>query len=120
MTPTPSPQVNGVSHIEFAAALGRLQALLGHELRVLVNFRGTFGACAMQGTLTRVQTLPPDHSAVNVLLDDRQSLMLDPIDTQVLLLDAHDGRWSLEFHLPSGVMAALEPADPRATPWSPA
>jgi len=40
------------------------------------------------------------------------SLMLDPIDTEVLLVeDRSDGRWWLEFHLPPGVMAAVEIVD---------
>jgi hypothetical protein len=106
---TPSSPVNGVRTIEFADALGRLQGLLGRELRLLIHFHGTFGGVAMEGRLSRVQTLPPDDEAVSVLLDDRQSLMLDPIDTEVLLVeDPRDGHWWLEFHLPSGVMASLE------------
>lgn len=72
-----------------------------------MNFRGTFGACTIQGSLDRLETLPPDGSAVNLWIDDRQSLMLDPIDTEVLLLEPPGEAWSLEFHLPSGVMAAL-------------
>jgi len=106
---TPSSSVNPVRKIEFVDALGRLQSLLGRELRVLVHFHGIFGGVAMEGRLSRVQTLPPDNEAVSILLDDRQSLMLDPIDTEVLLLDdRREGRWWLEFHLPSGVVASVE------------
>ena len=109
MSLTPPSSVNGVMTIEFADALGRLQGLLGRELRVLVHFHGTFAGAAMQGRLSRVQTLPPDNEAVSILLDDRQSLLLDPIDTEVLLVDdRREGRWWLEFHLPSGVMAQVE------------
>jgi hypothetical protein len=112
---TPSSPVNGVRTIEFADALGRLQGLLGRELRVLVHFHGTLGGVAMQGRLSRVQTLPPDDESVSILLDDRQSLLLDPIDTEVLLVDdPREGRWWLEFHLPSAVMALVEEADPSA------
>jgi hypothetical protein len=39
---------------------------LGRELHMLVNLRGTFGATTMRNRQTRVQTLPPDHSAVDV------------------------------------------------------
>lgn len=95
--------------IEFDDALGRLQDLFGQELHVLLSFRGTFGGAAMQGRLSRIAFVPPDQQAVNILLDDRQGLMLDPIDTEVLLVeDPRTGHWWLEFHLPSGVMALVE------------
>jgi hypothetical protein len=101
--------MDSVKTIEFAEALSRLQTLLGEEVRVHVNFRGTFGGCALEGRLTRVHTLPPDYAAVDILLEDRQSLMLDPIDTEVLLAEAEDDQdWWVEFHLPSGVVASIE------------
>lgn len=109
MSLTPSSPMSAVRTIEFAEALARLQDLLGQEVRVLVNFHGTFGGAMLQGRLTRVQTLPPDHSAVNLLIEERQGLMLDPIDTEVLLLEPDEEPFSLEFHLPSGVVAMLEP-----------
>jgi hypothetical protein len=106
-----------VRTIDFADALGRLQGLLGRELHVLVSFRGTFGGAAMQGRLSRVETVPPDEQAVNILLDDRQGLMLDPVDTEVLLVeDPRTGHWWLEFHLPSGVMALVEEAEGDSSP----
>ncbi len=109
MSLTPLSPMGTVTKIEFVDALGRLQDLLGREVGVLVSFRGTFGGAVMRGRLTRVDTVPPDHAAVDVLLDDRQSLLLDPIDTEVLLVeDRCGGRWWLEFHLPSGVMASVE------------
>jgi hypothetical protein len=104
--------MNAVRTIEFAEALCRLQGLIDQEVRVLVAFRGTFGGASMEGRLTRVKTLPPDHQAVDILIDDRQSLLLDPIDTEVLLVDdVRERRRWLEFHLPSGVAATLERAD---------
>ena len=108
MSPTPSSGVNAVRTIEFADALVRMHGLLGREVRVSVHFRGTFGGAIMEGRLSRVHSVPPDHQAVDILLDDRQSLLLDPIDTEVLLIEDCRGRhrW-LEFHLPSGVMASL-------------
>lgn len=108
MSLTPSSPMSAVRTIEFAEALARLQDLLGQEVRVLVNFQGTFGGAMLQGRLTRVQTLPPDHSAVNLMIEERQGLMLDPIDTEVLLLEPDEEPISLEFHLPSGVVAMLE------------
>lgn len=111
MTPIPLSGVSTVTKMTFDEALRRLQGLLGDELRILMNFHGTFGSCLMQGRLTRVQTLPPDHAAVDVLLDDRQGLMLDPLDTEVLAVEdrTEDRHW-LEFHLPSGVVAVVEEA----------
>jgi hypothetical protein len=111
VTPASLDGMEAVSRIDFADALARLQELLDREVRVLISFRGTFAGCTMQGRLSRVQTLPPDHSAVNLLIDERQGLMLDPIDTEVLLLEPFGEAWSLEFHLPSGVMAGLEQAE---------
>jgi hypothetical protein len=98
-----------VTRIEFEEALWRLKDLVRQPVRVLINFRGTFGACTLRGQLSRIETLPPDNSAVNILLDDRQEVMLDPIDTDVLLAEPDDGRgWWLEFHLPSGVVISIE------------
>jgi len=112
MALTPSSRMDGIRTIDFADALRRLQGLLGQEMRVLIGFHGTFGGATMEGRLTRVRTLPPDHSAVSIMLDDRQSLLLDPIDTEVLLVDdARARRRWLEFHLPSGVVATLERAE---------
>jgi hypothetical protein len=107
--PSPLDGMDSVRTIEFADALARLQALIGEEVRVLVNFRETFGGCALEGRLTRVHTLPPDYSAVDLLIDDRQGLMLDPVDTEVLLAEegGDQGSW-LEFHLPSGIVASVE------------
>jgi hypothetical protein len=104
-----------VTTIGFEAALWRLKDLLHRPVRVLVNFRGTFGSCALQGKLTRIETLPPDHSAVNILLDDRQAVTIDPIDTEALLAEPADGReWWIEFHLPSGVVISIERDRPAA------
>jgi hypothetical protein len=56
-------------------------------------------AARWKGGLTRVQTLPPDYSAADPLIDDRQGLMLDPIDTEVLLAGQGDDQgWWPEFH----------------------
>jgi hypothetical protein len=46
---------------------------------------------------------------VTILLDDRQGITLDPIDTEVLHVRPEDGReWWLEFHLPSNVVVTIE------------
>jgi hypothetical protein len=104
-----------ITTIEFEDALWRLKDLLRQPVRVLANFHGTFGSCSMEGELTRIETLPPDDSAVNVLLDDRQGVTIDPIDTEVLLAEPADGRdWWVEFHLPSGVVISIERDIPEA------
>jgi hypothetical protein len=98
-----------VAAIEFEDALWRLKDLLGRPVRVLANFRGTFGSCVLQGELTRIESLPPDDSAVNILLDDRQGVTIDPIDAEAWLAELDDGReWWVEFHLPSGVVISIE------------
>ena len=110
MTPSAYWGMDGkITTIEFEDALWRLKDLLRQPVRVLANFHGTFGSCSMEGELTRIETLPPDDSAVNVLLDDRQGVTIDPIDTEVLLAEPADGRdWWIEFHLPSGVVISIE------------
>jgi hypothetical protein len=98
-----------VTAIDFEDALWRVKDLLRQPVRLLVNFRGTFGSCALQGELTRIETLPPDDSAVSILLDDRQAVSIDPIDTETLLAEPADGRgWWIEFQLPSGVVISIE------------
>jgi hypothetical protein len=86
-----------------------LKDLLGEQVRVLVNFRSTFGSCSLQGELTRIETLPPDDSAVSILLDDRQAVLLDPVDTEAWLAVPGDGRqWWIEFHVDSGPVISIE------------
>lgn len=109
MSPTPLYGMGVVTKIEFTDALARLQGMLGQDVQVLVNFHGTFGGCTLRGQLTRVQTIPPDNSAVSLLIDERQTVTLDPLDTETFLVSAQDGRGeSLDFHLPSGVAITLE------------
>ena len=86
MTPGAYRLMDGnAAAIDFEDALWRLEDLLEQPVRVLANFRGTFGSCALQGVLTRIETLPPDDCAVNVLLDDRQGITIDPIDSEAQL-----------------------------------
>ena len=108
MSLTHSSDMGIVTRIEFAEALLRLQDLIDAEVRVLVNFHGTFGSCLIEGRLTLVQTLPPDDEAITLLIDDRQAVLLDPIDTEVLLVGEGTGEESLDFHLLSGVVIRLE------------
>lgn len=68
--------------IEFTDALVLLQELIRSEVKVTVNFYGQFFGCGMQGELRRVETLPPDHSAISLVLDGAQAIFLDPADTE--------------------------------------
>jgi hypothetical protein len=107
--------VDGVTEIEFADALARLEALVGQETRILVNFRGTFGGCVLEGPLSELYFVPPDRRVVEIMIDGRQGLMLNPAETTALLArHPEDEGWWLEFHLPSGVVASVEPTNVEA------
>jgi hypothetical protein len=95
--------------IDFSDALAWLQTLLEQQVRALVNLHGSFSGCVLEGELERVETLPPDNRAVNLVIDARQGIVLDPEDVEVLLVgDPVHGRGALEFHLPSRVVVRLE------------
>jgi hypothetical protein len=95
--------------IDFSDALAWLQALLEQRVRALVNLHGSFSGCVLEGELERVETLPPDNRAVNLVIDARQGIVLDPEDVEVLLVgDPAYGRGVLEFHLASRVVVRLE------------
>lgn len=49
-----------VQTIELNEGLERLQDLLGESVRALVNFRGTFGSCAIYGLLSGAVAEPAD------------------------------------------------------------
>ncbi len=88
-----------------------LQALLGSQIRVLVNFHGSFCGCSLEGELERIETLRPDDRAVNLVIAGRQGVLLDPDDAEVLLVgDPAEGPGWLEFHLPSAVAVRVEAA----------
>lgn len=98
-----------VRAIEFTEALAWLQALLGCRVRALVNFHDSFAGCAIEGELDRVETLPPDDRAVNLVIAGRQGIVLDPEDTEALLVsDPSRGPCWIEFHLPSRVAVRVE------------
>ena len=105
-------RMDNVLEIEFSEALAQLQALLGQQVRALVNVHGTFAGCTLEGELERVATLPPDNCAVDLVIAGRQGIVLDPDETQVFLVgDLAGNQGSLEFHLPSRVAVRLERAD---------
>jgi hypothetical protein len=109
LSPTHLPYMGAVRKIGFAEALDCLQGLLGEEVSVMINFRGTFGGVTQKGCLSRVETIPPDHTAINLLLDERQELVVDPIDTEALLSEEDGDVVTLELHPSPGVVVLIEP-----------
>jgi len=96
--------------IGFDEALRVLQGLLGKRVRALVNVHGSFVGCVLEGELDRVETLPPDNRAVNLVIAGSQGVVLDPEDVEVLRVgDTAQGQGALEFCLPSRVVVRLDP-----------
>lgn len=94
--------------IEFTDALAWLQGHLGREVRILVNHHGNFFGCGMQGRLCRVETLPPDNSAIRVVVGAGEGLFLDPEDvTASLGREASAQSW-LEFQTDFGPVVTVE------------
>lgn len=106
--PPPYPQVDGLRQISFPDALVALQAMLGQNVTVEFNDHDSFAGCGFSGTLERVRTLPPDESAVMLVLGDG-SLFLDPKEVTA---HASDGRAPgisrLEFWVASGPSIVIE------------
>jgi hypothetical protein len=101
------------ARIEFTAALGHLQGLIGTEVNVVINAYGQFLGAGFSGELLRVETLPPDDSAIQLLLSGGHGLHLDPADIEAVLSREGSERW-LEFWAPLGLSVTVEPASPRA------
>jgi hypothetical protein len=109
--PAPLSHMDELEQIEFTDALSRLQGLIGKEVQATVNFYGQFFGCGLQGELNRVETLPPDHEAISVVLDQRTGFYLDPADTQSYVAVNGDNLQSIEFRLVGGVSITLELAN---------
>lgn len=98
-----------VRAIEFDDALISLQGLLGAELQVIVNFYGTMCGCYLVGCLTKIETLHPEESAVNLVLDDRHGVLLDPTGlVEILEAGNLDEDGFLGFHLPREVEISIQ------------
>lgn len=101
--------------IEFTDALAWLQGQIDREVRVLVNHHGRFFGCGMQGRLRRVETLPPDNSAIRVVVGAGEGLFLDPEDVTASLGGEASGRSWLELQTGFGPIVTIEvtgdPAD---------
>lgn len=103
--------MDGVTEIEFAEAVERLRELTGQPVRILVGFRSALGGCVLEGRMSRVPSLTPEGSSVNIRLDGRQQMTVHREETEVLFTERDDHQLGrLEFHLPSGVVASVEPA----------
>ncbi|MEZ5078934.1 MAG: hypothetical protein R2725_16000 [Solirubrobacterales bacterium] len=99
--------------IEFTDALAWFQGRIGWEVRILVNHHGRFFGCGMQGILSRVETLPPDNSAIRVVVGAGEGLFLDPEDVTVSLGGGASGQSWLELQTGFGPIVTIEvAADP--------
>ena len=107
--PGPLVPMNMLRPIKFTDALLRLQALIESEIKVEINFYGQFFGCGFAGELARVETLPPDQSAIKVVLVGGQGFFLDPADTEAFVGCADEGNASvLELRLDFGATVTIE------------
>jgi hypothetical protein len=102
--------------IEFTDALAHLQGLIGSQIKATVNFSGQFFGCGLRGALDRVETLPPDHSAISLVFDDAQGIFLDPAATQTYVGSGSGDVCWLEFRIGQGISVVVELAD-RGGEW---
>lgn len=96
--------------IEFTEALEHLQAMLGQEVRVAVNAYGRFFGCGFEGVLERVQTLPPDDIAVQLVFKGGAGLFLDPAEVEIFLGGASSELAWIELRVVEGSTVTIEPA----------
>ena len=108
--PAALSHMDELEQIDFTEALSRLQGLIGTEVKATVNCYDHFFGCGLQGELNRIETLPPDHQAISVVLDHRTGFYLDPADTRSFLAINGDGTESIEFRLRDCISVILEPA----------
>jgi hypothetical protein len=108
MIPGAYPEVDALRQISFADALAFLQTMLGKHVTVEFNDHHRFLGCAFSGELERVETLPPDHVAIRLVLSGG-SLFLDPEEVTVHVSgDCASGLGSLEFWVASGPSIKIE------------
>jgi hypothetical protein len=105
----PLAHMDDLQRVEFAGALGHLQGLIGERVKATFNLYGRFFGCGVEGRLDRVETLPPDHAAISIVLDERQGLFLDPAEVDVFVgRGDEDGVEWLEFRMDFGASVVLE------------
>src|ERR1041385_4695164 len=113
--PAPLAHMDALREIEFAEALGHLQGLIGEPVKATLNLYGRFFGCGLEGRLDRVETLPPDHTAITIVLDERQGFFLDPAEVETFIGHGQDDSEWLEFRLGSGASIVLERSTTAAT-----
>lgn len=96
--------------VEFTDALAWLQGAIGCEVRVVLNHHGRFFGCGLQGTMRRVETLPPDDCAIRIVVGHGEGLFLDPVDVTAFIGTQADGREWLEFQTRFGPVVTVEVA----------
>jgi hypothetical protein len=101
-------RMDELAQIEFTDALGRLQGLIGAEIKATVNFYSQFFGCGLQGELNRVETLPPDHEAISLVLDEETGFYIDPADTKVYAGPETPEIGWLEFRTAYGISVVVE------------
>ncbi len=109
--PAPLFHMDDLQSIEFNDALRRLHGLIGSQVKATVNFYGQFFGCGMQGELRRVEFLPPDHSAISLVLDGPHGVFLDPADTQTFVGHGDGDVDLLEFRMAYGISVVVELVD---------
>lgn len=108
MTPNALRGMDVLRPIEFTDALAWLQARFGQEVRVSLNHHGHFFGCGLQGTLQRVETLPPDNEAIRIVVGVGEGLFLDPVDVIAAVGGGSSNQSWLEFRTPFGPVVTVE------------
>ncbi len=105
----PSMHVSPLRPIEFTAALGELQSMIGKPVLGMLTLDECFFGSAFRSELTRVQTVPPDNSAVILHFANGVTLDLDPAELRTWIGGRLKGtpRW-LELRVGYGPVLTLE------------
>jgi hypothetical protein len=106
--PAPLHGMEALRPIEFTDALVHLHALIGRQVNLSANLYGRFIGWGVSGTLSRVDTLPPDHSSIILVLDGRQAFFVDPIEVEPFVGEGEDGRRWLEFRIAPDASVTVE------------
>jgi hypothetical protein len=95
--------------IDFTTALGELQSMIGEPVLVMMSLNERFFGSSFHSELERVDTLPPDDSAVVLHFANGASLDLDPAELRSWIGGPACGapRW-LELRVGSGPVLTLE------------
>lgn len=109
--PASLPYMDEIGQIDFNDALARLQGLIGVRVKATVNFYNQFFGCGLQGELNRIETLPPDHEAIALVLDGQTGFYLDPADTKVYIGPETEETGWLEFRTAFGVSVVVEESE---------